>query len=183
MEPDRTAEHAYAGQVVPDAVYAPAYAHGPVYVAPPPNRFGRFLIRLTQRAPRWSAPVAVAACFAGAAAYVWISNPTDSAAADVPTCIIKLTTGLDCPGCGGTRAFYYLLHGNVPEAARHHAMAVFAAPFLVWFYLAWTVKHIWGKQLPVPKVGARSMSAFLGLWAVFMVVRNLPWAPFTSLYV
>jgi hypothetical protein len=155
----------------------------PVYVAPPPNRFGRFLVNLNARAPRWSAPVAVLACFAGVASYVWISNPTDAGAADLPTCIIKLTTGLDCPGCGGTRAFYYLMHGNVPEAARHHVMAVFAAPFLVWFYLAWSVKHIWGKQLPVPKLSARTLSIYLGLWAVFMVVRNLPFAPFTSLYV
>ena len=89
---------------------------------------------------------AVATCFAGAAAYVWIINPTDIGASDVPTCIVKLTTGLDCPGCGGTRAFYYLLHGNLPEAARHHAMAVFAAPFLVWLFVAWSVKRIWASR-------------------------------------
>jgi hypothetical protein len=164
------------------AEHAGPYA-SPVFLPAPPNRFSQFVVRLNARAPRWSAPVAVAACFAGAATYVWISNPTDSSASDIPTCIVKLTTGLDCPGCGGTRAFYYLLHGNVPEAARHHVMAVFAAPFLVWYYLAWTVKHIWGKQLPVPKLSAKALSIYLGIWAVFMVARNLPFAPFTSLYV
>ena len=95
-----------------------------------------------ERSPRWVAPASIAVCFAGAASYVWISNPTDGGAADPPTCLVKLTTGLDCPGCGGTRAFYYLMHGNLPEAARHHAIAVFAAPFLVWLYVAWAVKHI-----------------------------------------
>lgn len=156
---------------------------GPVYVAPPPNRFGQFIVRMHERSPRWAAPVAVAACFFGAASFVWISNPTDAGASDIPTCIIKLTTGLDCPGCGGTRAFYYLMHGNVPEAARHHMLAVFAAPFLVWLYVAWTVKQVWGKTIPVPKITARTLSFYLAAWAVFMVVRNLPFAPFTSLYV
>jgi hypothetical protein len=161
----------------------PAAEGQPVYVVTEPGRFTRFVVRLVERSPRWAAPVAVAACFAGAASYVWIANPTDTAATDVPTCIIKLTTGLDCPGCGGTRAFYYLMHGNIPAAARHHALAVFAAPFLVWIYLAWTVKSIWGKQLPVPRISAKTVTVYLAVWSVFMVVRNLPWAPFTSLYV
>jgi Protein of unknown function (DUF2752) len=158
----------------------PAY---PVYTAPPPGRYARFLLRLGARSPRWAAPVAIATCFAGAASYVLISNPTDGGAAAVPTCLVKLTTGLDCPGCGGTRAFYYLMQGNVPEAARHHAVAVFAAPFLVWLFLAWSVQHIWGIQIPRPRLTARTVSIFLGAWAVFMVVRNLPFAPFTGLYV
>jgi len=147
------------------------------------NRFARFLVRLYERSPRWAAPAAIAACFVGAASYVWISNPTDSGASDISTCVIKLTTGLDCPGCGGTRAFFYLMHGNIPEAARHHAMAVFAAPFLVWLYLAWTVKFVWGRTLPVPRLSAKTIGVFLAAWAIFMVARNLPFAPFTSLYV
>jgi hypothetical protein len=161
----------------------PEEAQAPVYVVPEPNRFARFIIRANERAPRWSAPLAIAVCFAGAASFVWIANPTDTGAADVPTCIIKLTTGLDCPGCGGTRAFYYLMHGNIPEAARHHAMAVFAAPFLVWLYLAWTLNFVWGKKLPAPKITAKTVSVYLAAWAIFMVARNLPFAPFTSFYV
>ncbi len=147
------------------------------------NRFARFLVQLHERSPRWAAPAAIAACFLGAASYVWISNPADTGASDISTCVIKLTTGLDCPGCGGTRAFFYLMHGNIPEAARHHAMAVFAAPFLVWLYLAWTIKFVWGRTLPVPKLSAKTIGVFLAAWAIFMVVRNLPFAPFTSLYV
>ncbi|HEY7224326.1 MAG TPA: DUF2752 domain-containing protein [Micromonosporaceae bacterium] len=160
----------------------PRYGYpAPAYV--PGGRPAGWLSRLSARAPRWSGPVAIAACFASAAAYVWITNPTDSGASDPPGCLVKLTTGLDCPGCGGTRAFYYLLHGNLPQAVRNHAMAVFAAPFLVWAYIAWSVKKMTGKQLPMPKLSGRSLGAFVGAWAVFMVVRNIPVAPFTSLYV
>jgi hypothetical protein len=159
---------------------------GPVYATPvyaPPGRFARFFTRLYERAPSWSAPAAVAACFAGAAGWVLVSNPTDGGAADVPGCLVKLTTGLDCPGCGGTRAFYYLMTANVPEAVRHHAMAVFAAPFLLWVYLAWTIKTTTGRALPMPSFGSKTIAAVIMAWAAFTVIRNIPVAPFTSLYV
>jgi hypothetical protein len=155
----------------------------PVYYVPEPSRFTRFFLRLYERSPRWGAPAAIAVCFAGGASLVWAIDPTTTSADYMSTCIVKMTTGLDCPGCGGTRAFYYLMHGNVPEAARHHVMAVFAAPFLVWLYVAWSVKHIWGRQIPVPRVTTKAIGIYLAAWFVFMVVRNLPFAPFTSLYV
>jgi hypothetical protein len=176
--------HEYASPQVPHAGPAPDYAYvGPAYAMPEPNRFSRLVMRLYRGTPGWVAPAAVATCFAGAASYVLLSNPTDAGAADLPGCLVKLTTGLDCPGCGGTRAFYYLLQGNLPEAARYHAVAVFAAPFLVWLYLAWAIKATTGRSIPTPRIGARTLSVFLGAWAVFMVVRNIPIAPFTSLYV
>jgi hypothetical protein len=159
---------------------------GPVYATPPyaqPGRTSRLFTRLADRAPKWSGPVAIAACFAGAAAYVWMSNPAAEDARAVPTCLVKMTTGLDCPGCGGTRAFYYLLHGNLPQAVRHHAFAVFAAPFLVWLYIGWTVRKVTGRSLPMPRLGGRTVALFLAAWGVFMVVRNIPIAPFTYLYV
>ena len=167
--------------VPPAGLAPPPYPYLPTYREP--NRFYRAMLRLYARTPKWAAPAAIAVCFAGAAGYVLVSDPTDAGAGDLPGCIVKLTTGLDCPGCGGTRAFYFLLRGNVPEAARHHAVAVFAAPFLVWLYLGWAVKRVSGRQLPVPRIGAKTVSVFLLAWAVFMVARNLPFAPFTTLYV
>jgi hypothetical protein len=180
-------EHPHEPASVPDAPdWAQYHAQEqvrPAYVVREPNGFTRWFLRLHDRSPRWAAPAAIAACFAGAASLVWVTDPTDSGAADITTCIVKMTTGLDCPGCGGTRAFYYLMQGNVPEAARHHAVAVFAAPFLVWLYVAWAVLHVTGKRIPVPKITAKTIGIFLAAWAVFMVVRNLPFPPFTFLYV
>jgi len=159
---------------------------GPVYatgVHEPYGRTSNLLARLAARAPRWSAPAAIAACFLGAASFVWVSDPTDSGARDMPSCLVKMTTGLDCPGCGGTRAFFYLMHGNLPQAVRHHAVAVLAAPFLVWLYIGWSVRKVTGRSLPMPRLGGRTVVLFLAAWAVFMVVRNIPIAPFTYLYV
>lgn len=153
------------------------------YVVPEPGRFTRVVNRLIARTPGWVGPSAVAFCFAGAAAGVLAINPTDSNATSAPSCIIKLTTGFDCPGCGGTRAFYYLMHGDLPAAAHHHAIAVFAAPFIVWLYAAWFLKAAFGRDIPAPRVTPKMIGILLAVWGVFTVVRNLPWAPFTWLYV
>ena len=168
----------------PGAAYPGPGTPPPVYYYPPaPDRFTRLLMRIGARFPRWSAPAAIAACFVGAAGFVLVSDPTDDTARDLPGCVVKLTTGFDCPGCGGTRAFYYLITGSVPQAARHHAVAVFAAPFLLWMYVAWVAQRHFGRRLPAPRITPRAISIFLGAWAVFTIARNLPWAPFTWFYV
>jgi hypothetical protein len=147
------------------------------------DRFTRFFDRLAARSPRWLAPVAVLGCLAGAVGYTLYADPARAAADAAPTCLVKLTTGLDCPGCGGTRAFWYLLHGDLPAAARHHLLFVFAVPFLLYLYLAWGTKQLFGWRLPQLRVGPTAIGVFLGAWLAFSVLRNLPWIPFTWFYV
>lgn len=155
----------------------------PTYVMPEPDRFTRFIMRLYGRLPRWAAPVAVLGCVAGAAGYTMISDPTDSGAEALPTCVLKLMTGLDCPGCGGTRAFWYVLHGDLGAAARHHLLFVFALPFLLYLYVAWAVRHMFDRRLPQLTLSPKMLVGFLVAWLVFSIARNLPWAPFTWFYV
>ncbi|MEJ3749359.1 DUF2752 domain-containing protein [Actinomycetes bacterium KLBMP 9797] len=146
---------------------------------PPPGR----LSRLIARSPRWLAPVAALGCMASAVGYTMVVDPTDSVADAAPTCVLKLTTGFDCPGCGGTRAFWYLLHGNLPAAARHHALFVFAVPFLLYVYVAWAGQRVFNWRLPQLTISPKVIGVFLAAWFVFTVARNLPWTPFTWFYV
>jgi hypothetical protein len=158
--------------------------HGHPHLVVSSDRFSQFMYRLWDRSPRWAAPLAVLFCFTGGVAYTLSAHPDGADAFTSPTCIVKLTTGFDCPGCGGTRAFWFLMHGNLPAAARSHLMAVFAAPFLAYMYLAWTfnlVSRRW--RLPVLRLSPLAISIFLIAWGVFAVLRNLPWAPFTWLFV
>jgi len=165
-----------------DTVGPTTRAPAPVYVAPPPGRLTAFLIRVWMRSPRWLAPAAVLACVATATAYVLVREPVEDAAG-VTTCLVKLTTGFDCPGCGGTRAFFYLVRGDLPAAARHHLVFVFIAPFLVYAYLAWAAGRIFGWRLPQLRPGPATVGVLLGVLGVFAVARNLPWEPFTWFYV
>jgi uncharacterized protein DUF2752 len=158
----------------------------PVYEGQPPTRlavdgrgrFGSGLARVWQHAPAWALPAGVATCLAGATAYTLLANPTSGGADAVPTCLFKLTTGFDCPGCGGTRAFWFLLHGDLPAAAQHHLVFVFAVPFLIYAYIAWAARATFGWRLPTFRPSGRAIAVFLSGWAVFSVLRNLPFEPF-----
>ena len=49
-----------------------------------------------------------------AASLLFFFNPAEHAF--YPRCLMKLSTGLDCPGCGMQRSFVALLKGNVMES-------------------------------------------------------------------
>jgi hypothetical protein len=169
---------------VPDTAPPPDTAVGYVpYPAQRPDRFTGIVDRAWRRSPVWAAPAAMLACMAGAAAFTIANDPAGAGAGDPPTCLLKYTTGFVCPGCGGTRAAWYLLHGDVPAAARHHLIFVFAVPFLLWMYVAWAGKRMFGWNIPQLRLGPRAIGAFLGVWGVWSILRNLPWAPFTWFFV
>ncbi|WP_410820797.1 DUF2752 domain-containing protein [Micromonospora sp. 050-3] len=153
------------------------------YPAPEPDRLTRFVLRLYERSPRWAVPLAAVGCVAIGMSYALLSNPTYADPDAAPTCLLKLTSGLDCPGCGGTRALWYVLHGDLPAAARHHFLFVFALPFLAYLFVAWAGSQAFGWRLPELRISSKVIGGFLAAWLAFSVLRNLPWAPFTSLYV
>lgn len=170
----------------PAATYDPAldprYVYG--YAAPEPGRVARFLLRLGARMPDWSGPAGVAVCLAGGIVYTLAMNPTVSGADSQPTCVLKLLTGFDCPGCGGTRAMWYMLHGNLAAAARNNLPFVFATPFVLYLFLAWTMQTVTKKRkLPPLRISNVAIVGFVGVWLAFSILRNLPWAPFTWFYV
>ncbi|MGX6602627.1 DUF2752 domain-containing protein [Micromonosporaceae bacterium Da 78-11] len=150
---------------------------------PEPDRVTRFVQRVWTRSPIWLAPVAMLACMTGAVGYTLASNPAAADAGSAPTCLLKYTTGFVCPGCGGTRAAWFLLHGDIPAAARHHAIFTFAVPFLLYMYVAWAGKRLFRLDLPQLTLSPAVMIAFISIWGVWSVLRNLPWAPFTAFYV
>jgi hypothetical protein len=42
---------------------------------------------------------------------------------------------------------------------------------------------MFGWKLPQLDLSPRVLGIFIGVWGVFSVLRNLPWAPFTAFYV
>ena len=48
-------------------------------------------------------------------------------------CIFHKLTGLYCPGCGGTRAVYWLLKGNVAYSLHYHSIVLYGAVLYVWY--------------------------------------------------
>lgn len=56
-------------------------------------------------------------------------------------CLFKQLTGLPCPGCGCTRAFMSLLHGNVRQALWYNPVAVLLT-ILAAIFILLTIRDI-----------------------------------------
>ena len=83
-------------------------------------------------------------------------------------CPMKVTTGLDCPGCGGTRASEAVVSGRWGTAV-HDDLLVLVLPVLAIAYLV--VKRLW------PTSNIWKIDRFWLLVAILVawtVVRNLP---------
>ena len=56
-------------------------------------------------------------------------------------CLFRHLTGLYCPGCGGTRAFIYLIHGNIPESILYHPLVIYAVILLSLIHISEPTRH------------------------------------------
>jgi hypothetical protein len=96
-------------------------------------------------------------------------------------CPFKAWTGLDCPGCGATRAAHQLLNGHLVAALSLNAMFVLAVPLLAWWTVAYLLRAWDGPTLRVPRLSPTVLRAAVVALLVFAVVRNLPVQPFAWL--
>lgn len=136
------------------------------------------------RAEPWSlgAPIAVAAFAVLACGAIWVGDPT-TPNGPFPVCPTKALLGLDCPGCGSLRMLYCLMHGDLLAAARFNALGLAAVVLLVWAYAVWIYGRVAGRHVRGWQHHRRAAVATLSLVVVWFVVRNIPVAPFSVLFV
>jgi hypothetical protein len=131
---------------------------------------------------RLGAPVMVAASATLVCAAIWVGDPT-TPHGPLPVCPTKALLGIDCPGCGTLRMLYSLMHGDVLAAARFNALGLVAVMLLIWAYGVWTYGHVRGRRIASWQHHRWAAAVTLSLVSVWFVVRNIPFAPFTGLYV
>ncbi len=90
-----------------------------------------------------------------------------------PICLFHKLTGWNCPGCGGTRAAYQLLHGHLVRALHDNALFVLALAALTLGGLRWAVQKM-RNQPATFNVPAKAWWWFLAGVLSFTVLRNLP---------
>nr|WP_229840755.1 DUF2752 domain-containing protein [Streptomyces roseolilacinus] len=117
------------------------------------------------------APLGTLAGVAAAFAYVGAVDPNEPG--HYPACPLLRYTGLYCPGCGGLRSAHAFVHGDLATALGANAMAVAGYVAFAVFMVVWLARAVRG--LPVRlDPGPRLLWLLGGTWAVFTVVRNLP---------
>ncbi|MFB9504980.1 DUF2752 domain-containing protein [Streptomyces aurantiacus] len=120
---------------------------------------------------RLAVPGGILAAVAGAFAYVGSVDPNEPG--HYPACPLFRLTGLYCPGCGGLRSAYAVVHGDLGTALGANAVAVFGYLLLASVWTVWVVRSVQGRPLRIDP--APSLLWTLGAFAlVFTIVRNLP---------
>ncbi len=103
-------------------------------------------------------------------ARVWPVASVDSGA---PTCLMRIVTGLPCPGCGMTRSWVHLAHGDVAAAFQYNlfgpvAMAM-AAGIVVYTVVALLRRGRPERLLEV--VNPKILLGLVGVWLAYSVIR------------
>jgi hypothetical protein len=114
---------------------------------------------------------------AGAVAYF---DPTT--AGFFPVCPLYSMTGFACPGCGLTRGFHALFHGDVLGALDYNALLPGFVLLLGFLFISMVLIAVRGRGLSVRLIKPNYMWIFLVLLGVFGVARNIPVYPFSILF-
>ena len=96
---------------------------------------------------------------------------------ELAQCGIKKISGLPCPGCGGTRAFYYLFRGELLKSFRLNPAVIYGvAAYLHFMLLYFYRKHKRGgeqqKEIYIPYYMYAAIAVILVQWIV-KIVRML----------
>lgn len=117
-----------------------------------------------------------AACAAFVVGYF---NPVS--AGFFPQCPLYQMFGINCPGCGLTRGFHALFHGDVFGALHYNALLPVFGFILGYLLLSMLLIAVRGRGLSWKIFSPALLYGFLALVLIFGVVRNLPFYPFTIL--
>ncbi len=101
---------------------------------------------------------------------LWWVDPAEIA---IPLCTLHATTGLQCPGCGATRATHELLHGRLIAAMHYNALWVLLLPVLIYAGTSHVRLILSGRPMPGDLSRRRWFWVTIVVLAmVFWVLRN-----------
>ncbi len=94
--------------------------------------------------------------------FLYFHNPSEE---PFIICMFNYITGLQCPGCGATRALYSLMHLDVISAIKFNLLFTLTVPLLI--YVA--VRKLMNKKY---KINIKYLYLYVIFLVVFTIVRN-----------
>ncbi|MEO8648308.1 MAG: DUF2752 domain-containing protein [Acidobacteriota bacterium] len=123
---------------------------------------------------------AAAGAFAVGSAAVWYFDPTT--AGFFPVCPLHSLTGFACPGCGLTRGFHALFHGDIATAIGFNALVPIVAVGMIYVFILFVRFAATGRPIPIRGLRPGWLWAILIVLCIFGILRNLPFYPFNLLF-
>ena len=80
-------------------------------------------------------------------------------------CLLRTFTGYYCPGCGGTRAVYALLHLQLWRSFCYHPLVPYGAAAYLWFMISHTIEKLSRHRL---RIGMKWNPAWL--WTALVIL-------------
>ena len=108
--------------------------------------------------------------FFGVIRYFYLNNPSKN---ETPfaICMTKRIANIDCPGCGGQRAFHHLLNGHFIEAGKLNIFIYLFAPLLAYLFFSFALKPF-NINFPDINITSKGLLITLILFMVFTIFRN-----------
>jgi hypothetical protein len=136
-------------------------------------------LNIPSNVERMLAAAGVAALAAGTAVVAYF-DPSETHL--FPVCPLYSLTGLACPGCGLTRGFHALFHGDLPTAFHFNALIPVWAVIFGYVLVSFLLLAVCGKGLPMWPTNPKFMTLFMAVLLTFGVLRNIPVYPFSLLF-
>ncbi len=94
-----------------------------------------------------------------------------------PRCMLYVTTGIYCPGCGSQRALYQLVHGHLAAALRCNLLLILSLPYLAFTFARYSLCWLAHKPLPPFVIRARWLKLLTAVLIVFAIHKRYPLRP------
>ena len=104
------------------------------------------------------------------AVFLWMARrlPTE-----FEGCVFRAALGLYCPGCGGTRAVWALLRGDIPMALYYHFPAVYGVALYVVYFVSQTLMRVSRGRIRGMQFRPVYLYVMLGMIVVNFIAKNV----------
>ena len=98
-----------------------------------------------------------------------------------PPCPFYFLTHRYCPGCGSTRAVYWLVRLDIPKAAHCNILLLLSLPMIGYALLSEALVTLGRRALPSIVLNRLGGTVLVAAVLAFWLLRNLPFYPFNIL--